>query len=94
MDSEYDETQAVDLILEAGRISLHDVFLAHGSEANTSPRPRRGMTLRYMPTTSVFDRGIARRLADEKGIMDHTERTLFLMRGGDASGRNDFRLRW
>ena len=94
VDSEYDETQAVDLILEAGRISLHDVFLAHGSEANTSPRPRRGMTLRYMPTTSVFDRGIARRLADEKGIMDHTERTLFLMRGGDASGRNDFRLRW
>ena len=63
----------MDLILEAGRISLHDVFLAHGSEANTSPRPRRGMTLRYMPTTSVFDRGIARRLADEKGIMDHTE---------------------
>ena len=47
-----------------------------------------------MPTTSVFDRGIARRLADEKGIMDHTQRTLFLMRGGDRSGQNDFRLRW
>ena len=94
VDSEYDEAQAVDLVLEAGRISLHDVFLAHGSMANHSPRPRRGMTLRYMPTTSVFDRGAARRLADEKGIMDHTERTLFLMRGGDPSGRNDFRLRW
>ena len=94
VDSEYDEAQAVDLVLEAGRVSLHDVFLAHGSAANRSPRPRRGMTLRYMPTTSVFERAAARRLADEKGIMDHTERTLFLMRGGDPSGRNDFRLRW
>ena len=92
--SEYDEGEAVDLVLEAGQISLHDVFLAHGSEPNHSPRPRRGMTLRYMPTTSVFDRDLARRLADEKGIMDHTRRTLFLMRGGDPSGRNDFRLRW
>ena len=94
VDSEYDESQSVDLVLEAGQISLHDVFLAHGSEANCSPRPRRGMTLRYMPTTSFFDREVARRLADEKGIMDHTQRTLFLMRGGDPSGRNDFRLRW
>ena len=81
-------------MLEAGQISLHDVFLAHGSEANRSPHSRRGMTLRYMPTTSVFDRALARRLAAEKGIMDHTRRTLFLMRGGDPSGRNDFRLRW
>ena len=92
--SEYNESEAVDLELQAGRISLHDVFLAHGSEANRSPHPRRGMTLRYMPTTSFFDRDLARRLADEKGKMDNTHRTLFLMRGGDPSGRNDFRLRW
>ena len=91
---EYDESEAVDLVLEAGQISLHDVFLAHGSEANRSPHPRRGMTLRYMPTTSVFDRGMAGRLHRDKGIMDHTHRTLFLMRGGDRSGENDFRLRW
>ncbi|MCY4450770.1 MAG: phytanoyl-CoA dioxygenase family protein [Immundisolibacterales bacterium] len=93
-DREYDESRAVDLVLEAGQISLHDVYLAHGSEANRSPRPRRGMTLRYMPTTSFFDREIAGQLHREKGIMDHTHRTLFLMRGGDPSGRNDFRLRW
>ena len=91
--SEYDESEAVDLVLEAGQLSLHDVFLVHGSEANHSPHPRRGMTLRYMPTTSLFDRDLARRLAEEKGYMDNTQRTLFLMRGGDPSGRNDFRLR-
>jgi ectoine hydroxylase-related dioxygenase (phytanoyl-CoA dioxygenase family) len=91
---EFDEAQAVDLVLEAGQFSLHDVFLYHGSEANASPNPRRGMTLRYMPTTSVFDREMAKRLTAEKGITDHSDRTTFLMRGSDQTGENDFRLRW
>ena len=91
---EFDEADAVDLILEAGQFSLHDVFLYHGSEANTSPKSRRGMTLRYMPTTSVFDREMAKRLVVEKGVTDHSPRTTFLMRGVDRSGGNDFTLRW
>lgn len=91
---EFDESKAVDLVLEAGQISLHDVYLTHGSSANVSDRPRRAMTLRYMPTTSTFDRAVAARLVREKGVMDHTERTLFLVRGVDRSGeQNDFRLR-
>ena len=92
-EEEFDEDLAVPIELEAGQVSLHDVYLAHGSEANRSGNPRRGMTLRYMPTTSVFDREIASRLAREKGLVDHAERTLFLMRGEDRSGRNDFRIR-
>ena len=47
-----------------------------------------------VPVAYRIGRALARRLAEEKGIMDHTRRTLFLMRGGDPSGRNDFRLRW
>ena len=90
----YDESQAVDLILEAGQISLHDVFLVHGSEANTSSKPRRGMTLRYMPLTSVFDRELAVRQVEEMRLgFGHRDRTLFLMRGGDQTGRNDFQMR-
>ncbi|MCH9675541.1 MAG: phytanoyl-CoA dioxygenase family protein [Gammaproteobacteria bacterium] len=92
--SAYDESQAVDLVLEAGQMSLHDVFLVHGSEQNTSPNSRRGMTLRYMPLTSVFDRELAGRQYHDLNLgFDHTERTLFLMRGDDQTGRNDFRLR-
>ena len=49
--SEYEPSRAADIVLEAGQISLHDVYLLHGSQANRSPRPRRGMTLRFMPTT-------------------------------------------
>jgi len=90
---EYDERLAVDLELAPGQVSLHDVFLLHGSEANTSDRPRRGMTLRFMPTTSVFDRALATELHQRLGITDHAVRTLYLMRGIDRSGQNDFRIR-
>jgi ectoine hydroxylase-related dioxygenase (phytanoyl-CoA dioxygenase family) len=92
-DDEIDLSEAVGLELEAGQISLHDVYLTHGSLANRSERPRRGMTLRYMPTSTVFDRDFARRLTKEKGVSDHTNRTVFLVRGIDESGENDFRLR-
>ncbi len=64
-----------------------------GSEPNHSPRPRRGMTLRFMPTTSYFDRDIARAQAKEFALADHSVRTLYLMGGVDRCGRNDFRMR-
>jgi ectoine hydroxylase-related dioxygenase (phytanoyl-CoA dioxygenase family) len=89
----YDESAAVDLVLEAGQMSLHDVYLVHGSEANRSPKPRRGMTMRFMPTTSVFDRGLASEIHDRIGITDHSQRTLYLMSGVDRSGENDFLVR-
>ena len=87
--SEFDEGQAVELVLEAGQISLHDVYLVHGSEANTSSRSRRGMTLRYMPTSSVHDRGIEAQMNKDSG---RPPRPLFLVCGIDESGANDFKL--
>ena len=93
MPDQYNDEDAVDLVLEAGQISLHDVFILHGSEANTSAKARRGMTLRFMPTTSVFDRERAREMHETMGIVDHSHRTLYLMRGSDRSGENDFRMR-
>ncbi len=91
--SEYDPATAEDIVLEAGQMSLHDVYLLHSSEANHSSQPRRGMTLRFMPTTSVLDRDLATKLAHELNVLDHADRTLFLMRGADRSGLNDFRVR-
>lgn len=72
--------------LEAGRLSLHDVYLVHGSRPNRSPRRRAGLVLRYMPATSVFDRGIA----DESIVVDFSTMPILLVRGRDRSGRNDF----
>ncbi len=91
--SEYNEADAVDLELKRGQISLHDVYLLHGSKANESSKSRRGMTLRYMPTSSVFDRKVANELHENLGVVNHSERSLFLMRGIDESNLNDFRLR-
>jgi len=90
--SAYDEREAVDLVLEAGQMSLHDIFLMHGSEPNTSEHPRRGMTLRYMPLTSVYRRDLARPVGDNR--MSMSNRTLYLMRGNDQTGENDFRIRY
>jgi ectoine hydroxylase-related dioxygenase (phytanoyl-CoA dioxygenase family) len=47
-----DESQANDLILEPGDVSIHHPNVIHGSHANASPRWRRGLTIRYIPTTT------------------------------------------
>ncbi len=59
------------------QVSLDDVYLVHGSEANRSPDPRRGMTLRFMPFSSVFDRDLSTQIVKKKGLVDHADRTLF-----------------
>ncbi len=52
---ELDEENIVNLILKRGQISLHDVYMVHGSKENKSPKSRRAMTMRFMPLTSKFD---------------------------------------
>ena len=47
-----DEAQAVDIVLKAGDVSMHHPNIVHGSNANTSPRWRRGLTIRYIPTST------------------------------------------
>ena len=85
----FDEAAAVDIELEAGQMSLHDVYMIHGARANTSGRRRTGVALRYMPSTSVFERDL--RPADGKtGVpVNFAHRPLWLVRGVDRSGRND-----
>ena len=90
---EYDITQAEPLIIEAGQMALHDVYLSHGSDENHSPHPRRGMTMRMMPTTSVYDRALASQRHKERGGLDMSHHSIFLLRGEDISGENDFRVR-
>ena len=90
--SEYDEKDAYHLCLESGQMALHDVYIVHGSGTNVSPNSRRGMTIRYMPTSSTFDRELAAEQEKEFNL-DHAHRTLFLMSGEDESGTNDFIIR-
>ena len=74
--------------LKRGQISLHDVFLVHGSEPNTSDKSRRGMTMRFMPTTSLFDHKLAKEQFNNMRVPDHSERKIYHMRGVDRCGQN------
>lgn len=72
--------------LPAGGLSLHDVYLIHGSEPNRSARRRAGYVIRYMPATSHYDREKARagsNLVDTR----LADRPLFLLRGEDWTGK-------
>ncbi|MBM3264740.1 MAG: phytanoyl-CoA dioxygenase family protein [candidate division Zixibacteria bacterium] len=51
-----DADSAVDVVVPAGGVSLHDPYLIHGSEANLSDQRRCGLTLRYIPTTTRIKR--------------------------------------
>jgi len=90
VDDAFDESTAVEIELEPGEMSLHDVYMIHGARANTSGIRRTGVALRYMPSTSVFERDL--RPADGKtGVpVNFARRPLWLVRGVDRSGRNDF----
>lgn len=91
--SEFDENDAVDLVLEAGQVSLHDVYLFHESDPNLSEKPRRGMTMRFMPSTSLYDREKEKAVYDQFNSDAPPQHTIFQMRGEDRHGGNDFGLR-
>jgi len=90
-----DERLAEDDMLYAGQISIHDVYLIHGSAANRSGKRRADYAIRYMPATSRYVRDPsfpANRYAVEKSpLMNYTQRPLWLVRGADRAG-NDFKI--
>jgi ectoine hydroxylase-related dioxygenase (phytanoyl-CoA dioxygenase family) len=64
-----DETDAVDMVLQPGDVEVHHPNIVHGSNANTSPHRRCGLTIRYIPTST-------RIVADEQPYP-----SAFLLRG-------------
>ena len=69
---EVDRASAVDMVLDAGEISLHHVMLAHASEPNRSNDRRIGLAIRY----------IAPHVRQATGVPD----TAMLVRGKDTYG--------
>ena len=91
-DNTFDEAAAVDLQLQPGQMSMHDVYMIHGARVNHSTQRRTGVALRYMPTTSVFERDL-RPVEGNAGVtVNFAERPLWLVRGVDRSGRNDLTI--
>lgn len=71
-----DESRAVDIVLRAGDVSIHHPNVIHGSNANTSDHWRRGLTIRYIPTSTR--------------ITQAEWPSAFLLRGQPVSGVNDY----
>lgn len=78
-----DESQAVDMILAPGDVEVHHPKIMHGSDANTSPRRRCGLTIRYIPTSTRIVTGqqpyaSALLLRGEPGVNVYQPRPLFV----------------
>ena len=88
----FDEAAAVDIELQPGQMSLHDVHMIHGAAANTSPQRRTGIALRYMPASSHFDRRL-KPVHGQSGVaVNFAQRPLWLLKGVDRCGLNDFEV--
>lgn len=71
-----DEDGAVDLILNAGDVSIHNPAIIHGSNANESDMWRKGLTIRYIPTSTK--------------ITNPDHQLPFMMRGNNGNSANDY----
>jgi ectoine hydroxylase-related dioxygenase (phytanoyl-CoA dioxygenase family) len=81
-----DEAQAVDLALEPGQMSMHHLWIVHGSDPNRSAVPRVGLAIRYV-AAQVRQRDGSRPLAMlVRGENRHGHFTL-----ADQPTRNDGR---
>jgi len=83
---QFDEAKAVNVELEPGQMSLHDVRLIHGSLANTSGQRRAALIMRYMPATSHYDRALVTQRRDNSPF-NIFHQPLWLMRGWTAPRR-------
>ncbi len=82
-------TDPFDIVLEPGEFSLHDVYMIHGANPNTSGRRRAALAFRYMPATSHYDRELARAQEVEMGLRSMVNRSLFLVSGNNVHPGND-----
>lgn len=75
-DAELDGARPVDLVLGPGGVSVHHPSIIHGSNANTSDRWRRALTIRYIPTSTR--------------ITEPDKASPFLLRGRAVDGVIDY----
>ena len=91
-ETTFDAHQAVDLELQPGQMSMHDVYMIHGARVNHSTQRRTGVALRYMPGSSVFERNL-NPVDGKSGVpVAFASRPLWLLRGQDRTGRNDLHV--
>lgn len=88
-DSEhFDETTAEPLLLRAGQVSFHDVYMIHGSQANHTDQRRAAFIVRLMPATSFYDHALGAETGKQHPAQGYGIRPLYLISGEDRAGNN------
>lgn len=88
-EKSFDENESINCIIKKGQASFHDTYLLHSSDANFSENSRKAIVLRYMPSSSLFDRSKPNRTSANGFKYDFSERPIFLV-SGDAK-KNDLK---
>lgn len=77
-------------VFPAGHFSLHDLFVVHGSNTNTSGKRRVALTLRYLDANDAFDRSFAKEVATAVSLPAKTP--IWLVLGENREERNEFTI--
>jgi ectoine hydroxylase-related dioxygenase (phytanoyl-CoA dioxygenase family) len=88
----FDEATAEDLIIEAGQVSFHDVYMIHGSLPNRTPHRRAAFIVRLMPATSHYDHKLGAEIGKQHPAQGYGVRPLYLVRGENRHPGNDFTI--
>ena len=92
-DSEhFDEDSSEDLIIKAGQVSFHDVYMIHGSKANHTDKRRAAFIVRLMPAASHYDHALGAEMGKKHEAHGYGVRPLYLVSGKDACGKNNFEI--
>lgn len=84
----FDEATAEPLLLRAGQVSFHDVYMIHGSDANLTDQRRAAFIVRLMPATSLYDHDLGKEIGKKHPAQGYGIRPLYLVSGEDKAGNN------
>jgi ectoine hydroxylase-related dioxygenase (phytanoyl-CoA dioxygenase family) len=88
----FDVSTAVDAVRSPGQFSIHDLYVVHGANANTSGRRRAGLTFHYISSADLYDRSIG--AAKGSGLAAPAplaHRPIWLVLGENLNPGNDFK---
>ena len=89
----FDANTAVDAVRTPGQFSIHDLYVVHGANANTSGRRRAGLTFHYISSADLYDRSV--RIAKGTGRAVPAPlggRPIWLVLGENLNPGNDFEI--
>lgn len=87
-EEHFNEATAEPLLLKAGQVSFHDVYMIHGSKPNRTDKRRAAFIVRLMPATSLYDHELGAEIGKKHPAQGYGIRPLYLISGQDRAGNN------